>query len=217
MPCRWPRTPARFVWVGTQDGLFQMDRQKRTVWPVAPETIRREVDALLKDADGNSWAATQDGLFRISGSQVSVFGSTDGLSDARVLSLFEDREGSLWVGTASGLDRFRDTKFTSLTTKEGLPSNQTSLALANARRNHLYPMPGWRTGPDQGRRHSRRSPANRVCHRPSATDCSKVKMGPSGWGARTARSATRMEGSRITQGMDDFPSTCRPSQKTMKA
>ncbi len=117
------------LWVGTEGGLFQMDRQKKTLWQVAPETIHREVDALLNDADGNSWAATQDGLFRITGSQVSVFGSTDGLSDARVISLFEDREGSLWVGTASGLDRFRDTKFTTLTTKEGLPSNQTSLAL----------------------------------------------------------------------------------------
>ena len=117
------------LWVGTEGGLFRMDRKKGTVWPVAPAIIHREVDALLKDADGNSWAATQDGLFRIAGSQVSVFGSTDGLSDARVISLFEDREGSLWVGTASGLDRFRDTKFTTLTTKEGLPSNQTSLAL----------------------------------------------------------------------------------------
>ncbi len=69
------------------------------------------------------------GCFESPGDDAFSFNTADGLSDARVLSLYEDREGSLWVGTAAGLDRFRDTKFTTLTSKEGLPSNQASLSL----------------------------------------------------------------------------------------
>ncbi len=55
----------------------------------------------------------------------------DGLTNNSVFALFEDREGSLWVGTASGLDRFRDSKITTLSVREGLPSNDASTAIAS--------------------------------------------------------------------------------------
>ncbi len=56
-----------------------------------------------------------------------------------VVAIYEDPEGSLWVGTAAGLDRFRDTKLTTLTVKEGLPANQTAMAL-ETRDNRLFVM-----------------------------------------------------------------------------
>jgi PAS domain S-box-containing protein len=118
------------LWVTTLAGLSRLRPDKRALEPVAQRLIRNEANAVMEDKEGNYWVGTSaDGLFRLSGEQVSSVTPSDGLTDSKVLSLFEDREGSLWVGTAGGLDRFRDTKLTSLTTKEGLPANQTWLAM----------------------------------------------------------------------------------------
>jgi signal transduction histidine kinase/CheY-like chemotaxis protein/ligand-binding sensor domain-containing protein len=118
------------LWVGTFNGLYRMDPKKPSLQPVAPDKIVGEVNSVIPDTDGNLWVGMTDlGLVRIQHGQVSSFGSQDGLSDTRVITVYEDQEGSLWVGTASGLDRLRDTKLTTLTRKEGLPSNSTALAL----------------------------------------------------------------------------------------
>jgi signal transduction histidine kinase/CheY-like chemotaxis protein/ligand-binding sensor domain-containing protein len=116
------------TWIGTLNGLYRMDLNSNRTTPVARDRIRGALNAFLKDAQGNYWAGMEaSGLWRISAGGVSSFAAHDGLSDSRVLSLFEDREESLWVGTASGLDRFRDTRFTPLTVRENLPSNQTAM------------------------------------------------------------------------------------------
>ncbi len=117
-------------WVTTIAGLFRLTPDKHALEPRAQKLIRNEANAFMEDKEGNYWVGTSaDGLFRLSGEQVSSVTPSDGLTDSKALSLFEDREGSLWVGTAGGLDRFRDTKLTTLTTKEGLPANQTWLAM----------------------------------------------------------------------------------------
>jgi signal transduction histidine kinase/DNA-binding response OmpR family regulator/ligand-binding sensor domain-containing protein len=117
------------AWLGTLDGLYQMDLRGYGAAAVARDKIRGGVNAVLKDRDGNLWVGSNSaGLWRMSGGQVSSFTAPDGLTDSRVLSLYEDREGSLWVGTASGLDRLRDTRFTTFTVKENLPGNLTGMA-----------------------------------------------------------------------------------------
>jgi signal transduction histidine kinase/CheY-like chemotaxis protein/ligand-binding sensor domain-containing protein len=127
-------------WVGTIDGLYLMDPEKHLLQPVARDKVLGEVRSIARDREGNLWLGMTDlGLTRIKHGQVSSFRSQDGLTDSQVITLFEDKEGSLWVGTANGLDRFRDTKLTTLTVKEGLPSNPTSLAL-ETRSGILYVM-----------------------------------------------------------------------------
>ena len=117
-------------WVGTLNGLYLLNQVTSALQPIARNKIRGEVNSVVPDKEGNLWLGSGDvGLVRVTHGQVSIFGSSDGLSDSTVLTLFEDREGSLWVGTASGLDRFRDTKLTTLTVREGLPSNSTGMAL----------------------------------------------------------------------------------------
>src|ERR1022692_763721 len=77
-----------------------------------------------------TWVGTTAaGLIRLTAGVTSSFTAADRLSDDKILSLYEDPEGSLWVGTAAGLDRFRKTKLTTFTRKEGLPADQTSLAV----------------------------------------------------------------------------------------
>ena len=120
----------QILWLGTSNGLYQLSSDGSNLKPVAQNVIRGGVNQILEDRQGNLWIGTESsGLVRIKGDSASAFRFTDGLTSNRILTLFEDREGSLWIGTASGLDRFRDTKITVLTTKEGLPSNDTKSAV----------------------------------------------------------------------------------------
>jgi len=129
---------SRGMYVGTLDGLYRMDHGSSVLQPVARNAFHDEVTSLLRDREGNLWIGmTASGLVRISDGKATSFKSVDGLSDSMVLSLYEDSEGSLWVGTASGLDRFRDTKFTTLTTRENLPSNACAM-FAQTRDGSLY-------------------------------------------------------------------------------
>ena len=124
--------------VGTYDGLVRLGLDGRTLEPVARAVIHSQVNAILEDGQGNEWVGTSDeGLVRLSGSKTSSYTATDGLNDDHVLSIFEDREGSIWVGTANGLDRFRDGSLVPMSTKEGLPSNETQ-GIIGARDGSLY-------------------------------------------------------------------------------
>jgi signal transduction histidine kinase/CheY-like chemotaxis protein/ligand-binding sensor domain-containing protein len=126
------------VWVGMQNGLYRLGLDGRALEAVAPAAIHGRVNAILEDSQGNRWIGTSSsGLFRLTGEQISSYAVEDGLNDSAVLSLFEDREGSIWVGTANGLDRFRDASFTTISSKEGLPSSKAK-SIISARDGSLY-------------------------------------------------------------------------------
>src|SRR5208283_457711 len=117
----------RNLWMGTETGLYRINRDGHVMEAVARQAIHGEVRSILEDHDGSLWVGTTaSGVYRLQGGQIASFNSSGGLTDNQVLSLYEGREGSLWVGTANGLDRFRNTTITTFTTKEGLPSNNTT-------------------------------------------------------------------------------------------
>ncbi|HEV2173263.1 MAG TPA: two-component regulator propeller domain-containing protein, partial [Nitrospira sp.] len=126
------------MWAGTPHGLFRLRQGPAAFEPVGTGILRQGIRRIFEDHQHNLWlGTTSEGLVRVSGGSVTSFNASEGLSDNGVYALFEDREGSLWVGTANGLDRFRDTKLTTLTTNEGLPSNDASTAIA-ARDGSVY-------------------------------------------------------------------------------
>ncbi len=69
------------------------------------------------------------GLSRLSrsapGPQVFLrqFGPAQGLSQPFIYCLLQDRQGYLWLGTAEGLVRYDGSRFTTLTTRDGLADN----------------------------------------------------------------------------------------------
>src|SRR5579872_3174192 len=125
------RDHAQNFWVGTPHGLFRLHQNPTALEPFGTGVLRKGINQIFEDRQHNLWVGTSSsGLVRVNADSVTSFNTTEGLSDNNVYALFEDREGNLWVGTANGLDRFRDTKITALTMKEGLPSNDTSTAIA---------------------------------------------------------------------------------------
>jgi ligand-binding sensor domain-containing protein len=121
-----------------QNGLYRLGLDGQALEAVAPAAIHGRVNGFLEDRGGNRWIGTSSaGLFRLTGDQISSYTAEDGVNDSAVLSLFEDREGSIWVGTANGLDRFRDASFTTIRSKERLPTSKTK-SIISARDGSLY-------------------------------------------------------------------------------
>jgi signal transduction histidine kinase/ligand-binding sensor domain-containing protein len=96
---------------------------------------RNQIRMAMSDSDGNVWIATREsGVFRVarsSGSssaapEIARLSANDGLSSDSVWDIFEDREHNLWVATENGLDRLRDDKFSIVTRRTGLLSNDIS-------------------------------------------------------------------------------------------
>jgi signal transduction histidine kinase/ligand-binding sensor domain-containing protein len=103
---------------------------------VEPSFLRRahvsadQISSVLRDSDGNLWMATREsGVFRLSSNAdaarpaIEQLSFVDGLSSDSVWNIFEDREHDLWIGTQNGLDRLRDDKFSTVTRRTGLLSN----------------------------------------------------------------------------------------------
>jgi signal transduction histidine kinase/ligand-binding sensor domain-containing protein len=87
------------------------------------------IRAIHQTRDGYIWLTTRDGVARFDGVRFRVFNkvNTPGLTTNRFAyrALWEDSQGDLWMGTEDGgAVRYHDGVFTSLTTKEGLPSNK---------------------------------------------------------------------------------------------
>ena len=82
---------------------------------------------------------TFGGLARFDGQAFTVFDpdNTPGLASARIVALHEDRHGILWIGTEGGLTKYDGGRFTSYTTRDGLP-HLNILALLDDSRGRLW-------------------------------------------------------------------------------
>jgi ligand-binding sensor domain-containing protein len=97
-------------------------------WTTDTGLPQDSIMALLQSRDGYVWMTTRAGLVRFDGIRFRVFdrANTPGITSNAfsVFNLIEDRQGGLWAGTWSGgAVRYHDGKFTSYTTKDGLPNN----------------------------------------------------------------------------------------------
>ena len=91
-----------------------------------PQNIVRDI---CQTPDGYLWLATMDGLVRFDGARFVVFNrsNTPGIPGNRFTSLYCTRNGEVWAGTEStGVTRYRQGRFTTYTTRQGLPSDYVS-------------------------------------------------------------------------------------------
>ena len=103
------------VWVGTSDGLVEIDiptRQERRYERSSKGPLRLPDDrvmTLLYDRGGALWIGTMDGgVVRYEGARNAMRSYQHVADDPAtipangIMSLYEDRQGSLWVGTFGG-------------------------------------------------------------------------------------------------------------------
>jgi len=114
------------LWVGTEGG--GLARRRRDGRFTAAETpVVRTVGALLVDRDGQLWVGSDgEGLWRRQEDRVEAWTATGAAGDLphdAVWSLLEDPEGSVWIGTRGGLVHLWDGDVTSITSEQGLTSD----------------------------------------------------------------------------------------------
>jgi hypothetical protein len=96
-------------------------------WTVGNESRRQIIHALLQTRDGYLWIGTNSGLIRFDGVRFTDFpaAKTPGMSQGRtaIRAMWEDSRGGVWAGTDVGVTHYNGTRFSTLTKREGLPSN----------------------------------------------------------------------------------------------
>lgn len=99
------------LWVATESGLFQLDREPDVLRPVAP-CAGGAVYALASAPEGILWAGGDDALLRLDPRDGACEtyrhqpGEPQSLSGSPILALHLDPNRELWIGTESlGLDR----------------------------------------------------------------------------------------------------------------
>lgn len=111
------------LWVGTQRGLWLLDRQNSKPFSVADGLPAADVRAVTDDSDGNIWIGTSGGLARLRDGRITSFRQKDGLPSEDISCLLADSDGILWIGTGAGLVRFNKGQWSRYTTRDGLAGN----------------------------------------------------------------------------------------------
>jgi two-component sensor histidine kinase/ligand-binding sensor domain-containing protein len=94
------------------------------VWRQPQGLPQNSVLGIIQTRDGYIWVATRAGVSRFDGVRFKTFDdrTKTELLDGEVQALVEGDDGSVWVGTyGGGLTRIHERRFTTYTTKDGLP------------------------------------------------------------------------------------------------
>jgi ligand-binding sensor domain-containing protein/signal transduction histidine kinase len=98
------------IWIGTDNGLFQMNQGKLQQVDTSPYASAFAVHSIIEDREHRIWAGGSDLLvFDQAGVTEKQLPGRD--SENRVKSIVETQDGTIWVGTVGGLDRLVSGKF----------------------------------------------------------------------------------------------------------
>ena len=129
-----------YSWFENQKRLQSVQRFARSagsgaLTPLPPLSSPSPASTYLETRNGESWFGLATGLYRLQDESFQKIPVTD----AEIPTLFEDAEGNLWAGTSGdGLVQVvRGTKFSVLTTQQGLADDEVWAAL-DTPEGHLY-------------------------------------------------------------------------------
>jgi signal transduction histidine kinase/ligand-binding sensor domain-containing protein/CheY-like chemotaxis protein len=127
------------IWVGSAgSGLFKLDKISGTFLPMNDEVKKgylsktSYVTTIVEDRDSTLWVGTLFGLYRLVPARdlsydALLYPKSDSAGYMRsydIQTIRQDSSNDLWIGTGdNGVAIFCDSMFSSLQTKDGLPSN----------------------------------------------------------------------------------------------
>jgi len=98
----------RWIWVGTEKGLYKIDRFTRGVSREnADPALGLCINAIHIDKDSSFWISTAGGgvvHYNTETGQVQQYTTDEGLSNNMVCGILPDKDNNLWVSTYSGLN-----------------------------------------------------------------------------------------------------------------
>ncbi|MDP4998729.1 MAG: response regulator, partial [Saprospiraceae bacterium] len=103
---------AKGFWMGTQDGLYLLDRQANvldTYLKQSSELVYRRLTHIYEDETGKVWVTTSGaGLIYLdlNTGNYEQFTTEEGLSNDYVHAVYPDGQGNLWLSSDYGLMRF---------------------------------------------------------------------------------------------------------------
>lgn len=92
------------VWVGTDDGLFVLERDRLDRVDNSDLLPVLAVHAIAQDRDGGLWIGGSR-LFRLKDGRATEYKLGAQGSPNRIKSILQTRDGTMWVGTVSGLQK----------------------------------------------------------------------------------------------------------------
>jgi len=103
----------------------QLSQYVLTNWTSRNGLPQNSVYAIAQTEDGYIWLGTEEGLARFDGIQLTVFDDSGParLGNKWVRRLCAGPDNTLWVGTRAGLVRYRAGVFHTITTDDGLASD----------------------------------------------------------------------------------------------
>ena len=121
-------------WVGTLDGLMELERDSRSLRPhkvtaAEPELLHAQITCLVKDSKSRVWIGSGCGLFMVPSPDGKVLTIRDiapglALDDINVSHIRQDRSGNIWIASDQGLLQYSDDGAARLyTVNDGLPNN----------------------------------------------------------------------------------------------
>ncbi len=105
--------PAKYLWIGTGNGLLRMDAAGSIVdFSRTPGMRDQWVWSLARDRVGDIWVGTgAHGVIRLWNNHVAWFGRSAGLKGQLLTSVYRDHDGSMLVAGRTGVYRYDGGRF----------------------------------------------------------------------------------------------------------
>ncbi|MDQ3047081.1 MAG: hypothetical protein M3R27_05995 [Bacteroidota bacterium] len=115
------------IWIGTKgNGVFIDDGKSVKNLNLKDGLTNLNVYSIVQHKDGSVWLGTGNGLFAYTDGKITKH-LRDGLCNAYAGSMVIGKFGNIWVGTDKCVSWYDGTKFTNISTNEGLTSGTVYL------------------------------------------------------------------------------------------
>ena len=130
IPCWSLAKKGRYIWAGTEKGLYRIDRLTKTVTRESDyPALGLSINAIYTDKDSSFWISTAGGgvvHYNSTTHALRQYTTREGLSNNMVCGILPDDAGNLWISTYSGLNCLNPVtgSFTGFYAKDGLNMNE---------------------------------------------------------------------------------------------